>query len=174
MSSIYQEPDAGLLHARGPEPGPAISFSSARATTRRARCAFSISPRPEKGLTPHRAARDEPRLPGRASRRPPHHPHQCGRRRGLQARGGAHRCARPRELARSRAPQAGAAHPRLHLLQGLPRAARTRGRPAAHRRPPLRRWRGARHRVRRGGLFARHVGRLRIRHRNARASPIRP
>ena len=57
--------------------------------------------------------------------------------------------------------------PGVDRLPGPPGAARARGRPAAHHHAALRRRRRARHRLRRGGLFARHVGRLRVRHHDA-------
>ncbi len=73
----------------------------------------------------------------------------------------------PPPLARPRPARARAADPRCHRLRGLPRPARARGEPAAHRHPPSRDRRGARHRLRRGGLFARHDRRLRVRHDDA-------
>ena len=59
------------------------------------------------------------------------------------------------------------ADPRPHRLQRLSRPARARERPAAHRHPPPRERRGARDRLRRGGLFARRHRRLRVRHDDA-------
>ena len=119
------------------------------------------------------AARARPRVRGRAPRRPADHHHQLGRRRGLPHLRGAAGDARRGQLARDHRPQARPPDPRDRRLQRPPRAARARGRPAAHRRPPLRRRRRARHRLRRGGLLARHVGRLRVRHHARCASPTR-
>ena len=78
-----------------------------------------------------------------------------------------------RQLARDHPAQAGPADPRDGGLQGPPGAARARGQPAAHHPAPLRRRGRARHRLRRGGLLARHVRRLRVRHHDACASPTR-
>ena len=55
----------------------------------------------------------------------------------------------------------------IGVLRGLARAPRARGRAAAHRRARARDRRGARHRLRGGGLFARHGRRARVRDRHA-------
>ena len=73
----------------------------------------------------------------------------------------------PAPLARSRPAPARPADPQPHRLQGLSRPPRARERPAAHRHPPPRERRGARNRLRRGGLFARRHRRLRVRHDDA-------
>jgi oligopeptidase B len=51
--------------------------------------------------------------------------------------------------------------------EGLAHPPRARERPAAHRHPQPDDIRGTRHRLRRGGLFARRAARLRVRHRHA-------
>ena len=119
------------------------------------------------GAAPGGAARARPRVLGRASRRAADHHHQLGRRRGLPHLRGPARRARHGQLARDHPAQAGTADHRDARLQGPSRAAGARGRPAAHHPAPLRRRRRARHRLRGGGLCARHVGRLRVRHHHA-------
>ena len=79
----------------------------------------------------------------------------------------------PGQLEGTRAARARPADPVGHRLQGLHGPPRAQGGPAAHRRARARDRRGASHRLRRGGLLARPVGFLRIRHRRSCASPIR-
>ena len=79
----------------------------------------------------------------------------------------------PRALARADPAPAGRLHPVARALRRPSGAARARQRAAVDRDPRPRHRRRAQHRLRRGGLFARHGGRLRVRHHDARASPIR-
>ena len=102
--------------------------------------------------------------PSRLQRRPgPDHPHQCRWRRGFQDRLDAARHARSGPLARSRAASAGRLYPDVPGARGLADTSRARGRPAAHRGSAPCERRGARDRIRRGSLFARHRRRLRVR-----------
>ena len=161
-------------------PIPASSSMSARrsrdrfivihdaATTRRREARLIPADAPESDADPRRAAPDRRRI--RASTR------RTARFFILTNAGGAKDfkivtapvAAPGREnWTRPRAARAGPAHPVAHRLCAPPRPAGARRRPAAHRRAPPRRRRGARHRLRRGGLFARPVRRLRVRHRHA-------
>ena len=129
---------------------------------------------PDSAPRARRAARARPRVRGRAPRRQADHHHQLGRRRGLPHLRGAGRRARAwRTGARSSPHKPGRLILDTIAYQRPHGAARARGRPAAHRRAPLRRRRRARHRLRRGGLLARHLGRLRVRHHDDCASPTR-
>ena len=111
-----------------------------------------------------RAAQGRPRVFGRAPRRQADHHHQLARRRGLPHRrdaGGRHRHG---ELAGDHSAPPGLSRARHDPLPPAHGAPGTRERPAAHRRAPPRRRRRARHRLPRGGLLARHLARLRVRH----------
>ena len=130
--------------------------------------------KPEGPAQAHRRARPRPRVSGRAPRRPADHHHQLRRRRGLPHLRGPGLGSRHGELARDPAAQARPSHSRYGCLQGPPRASRARGQPAAHHHPLVRGRRRACHRLRRGGLLARHVVRLRVRHHQLCASATRP
>ena len=82
----------------------------------------------------------------------------------LQNRLGAACYTRPSVLARSRSTPQGRLRAVVHCPSGLAHPPRTRRRLAAHCGPAASDRRGARHRVRGGGLFARHRWRLRVRH----------
>ena len=105
-----------------------------------------------------------PRVCRGAPRRQLDHHHQLRGRRGLPRLRGSGGGAGAGQLARDHRPQARPPDPGGDRLSRPPRPARARGRPAAHRHSPLRRRCRARHRLCRGGLFARHFRRLRVRH----------
>ena len=124
---------------------------SRRAASRRARPAISTA---------------STTTPSTADRRPAGHRHQLRRRGRLPPMHGAGRRSRIEALAaRSCRTRPGCRIVDLVAYAAPSRAARARGWPAAHRRPPLERRRGARDRIRRGGLRPLPRGRPRLRHR---------
>ena len=85
---IYQEPDSGFFTRVARKPGPPLRHRQ-HGRSRDERSPAAGFERARQGPAARRTARDQPRISGRAARRPPHHPHQRGRRGGLQDRGSA-------------------------------------------------------------------------------------